>query len=162
RDGSSAFGNNNQWGYFPSVSGGWRISKENFLVSSTFIDDLKLRVGYGVSGNSQGFDAFTSTLLYGTAGRFYYNGQFINAIGPFQNASPRLSLERTALVNAGLDFTFLRGLITGSLDFYDTRTTDLIWTYPVSTTQYFVNTLAANAGEVSNKGVELDLSIRLI
>lgn len=162
RDGSSAFGNNNQWGYFPSVSGGWRISKENFLVSSTFIDDLKLRVGYGVSGNSQGFDAFTSTLLYGTAGRFYYNGKFINAIGPFQNENPNLRWERTAMVNAGLDFTFLRGLITGSLDFYDKRTTDLIWTYPVSTTQYFVNTLTANAGEVSNKGVELDLSIRLI
>lgn len=162
RDGSSAFGKNNQWGYFPSVSAGWRLSKENFLKGSNFVDDLKLRVGYGVSGNSQGFDAFTSTLLYGTAGRFYYNGKFINAIGPFQNENPNLKWERTAMINAGIDYTFLNGLITGAIDVYNKRTTDLIWTYPVSTTQYFVNTLTANAGEVMNKGVELDLGIRLI
>ncbi len=162
RDGSSAFGKNNRWGYFPAASVGWLIHKENFMSQLQTINELKLRVSYGISGNSQGFDAFTSTLLYGSAQRFYYNGAYINAIGPFQNANPDLKWERTAMLNLGLDFGLFNGLLSGSVDVYDKRTSDLIWTYPVSTTQYFVNQLTANAGEVSNKGVEVLLNARPI
>ena len=158
RDGSSAFGKNNQWGYFPAGSVGWLIHKEKFMEQLPAIQELKLRVSYGISGNSQGFDAFTSTLLYGSAQRFYYNGAYINAIGPFQNANPDLKWERTAMFNLGVDFGLFNGLISGSVDIYDKRTSDLIWTYPVSTTQYFVNQLTANAGEVSNKGIEVLLN----
>lgn len=162
RDGSSAFGVNNRWGYFPAVSAGWLLHEEDFLQNLPSLDLLKLRVGYGVSGNSQGFDAFTATLLYGSAQRFYYDGNFINAIGPFQNANPDLKWERTGMLNIGLDFGLFDRFISGSVDWYDKRTSDLIWTYPVSTTQYFVNQLTANAGEVKNTGIEVTLNADLL
>jgi len=157
RDGSSAFGKNNRWGLFPAVSVGWLLDRESFMQDITAISSLKLRAGYGVSGNSLGFDAFTSTQLYNSSGRFYYNGRFINAIGPFQNDNPNLKWERTATLNIGLDFGLFNNLISGSVDVYNKRTSDLIWTYPVSATQYLVPALTANAGEMSNKGIELTL-----
>jgi len=157
RDGSSAFGENNRWGLFPAFSAGWLIHRESFMENNATINELKLRAGYGVSGNSLGFDAFTSTLLYRSSGRFYYDGRFINAIGPFQNNNPNLKWERTATVNLGLDFGLFNNLLSGSIDVYDKRTSDLIWPYPVSTTQYFVNRLMANAGKISNKGIEFIL-----
>jgi len=159
QDGSSAFGINNRWGLFPAVSAGWRLTQEEFLKNLTFLSDLKLRVGYGVTGNSLGFDPMIATTRYGSTGYFYYNGQLTNAIGPTQNQNPDLKWERTAMANVGIDFSILNGRLGGSLDYYDKNTTDLIWNYPVSTTQYFVNTLIANVGEMSNKGVELQLNI---
>ncbi|GAA0530181.1 TonB-dependent receptor [Chitinophaga japonensis] len=158
RDGSSAFGPNNRWGYFPSVSGAWRISQESFMQSATFLDELKLRGGYGVTGNSLGFDPYIATLQYGVTGSFYYGG-YVNALGPTQNANPNLKWEKTATANLGLDFSFLQGRISGSVDVYNKKTTDLIWNYSVSTSLYPVGTLTANAGAISNKGVELALHV---
>ncbi|MCC9138036.1 SusC/RagA family TonB-linked outer membrane protein [Pontibacter silvestris] len=158
-DGSSAFGVNNRWGLFPAVSAGWRINQEEFLKQATFLDDLKLRIGYGVTGNSLGFDPLIATTRYGSTGYFYYDGKLTNSIGPTQNANPDLKWERTAMANFGLDFSVLNGRVSGSVDVYDKRTSDLIWNYPVSTTQYFVNTLIANVGKMSNKGVELQLNV---
>jgi iron complex outermembrane receptor protein len=157
-DGSSAFGTNNRWGYFPAVSAGWRISKEPFMSKIGFINELKLRAGYGVSGNSLGFNAFTSILRYGSVGRYYSNGQLLTALGVVQNENPDLKWESTAMTNIGLDFAVLKNRLSGSLDFYIKKTSDLIWDYPVSTTQYFVNTLTANVGEVKNTGVELTIT----
>jgi TonB-dependent starch-binding outer membrane protein SusC len=157
-DGSSAFGANNRWGYFPAVSAGWRLSREPFLSDVSFLDDLKLRAGYGVSGNSLGFNAFTSILRYGSAGRYYSNGQLLTALGVVQNENPDLKWESTSMTNIGLDFSIFRNLISGSIDYYTKKTSDLIWDYPVSTTQYFVNILTANVGEVKNTGIELTLS----
>lgn len=157
-DGSSAFGKNNRWGYFPAVSLGWRLSQESFLKAVRGLDDLKLRVSYGISGNSLGFDPLTAQLQYSTVGRYYDNGQLINAIAPVQNANPDLKWERTAMFNVGVDFTVLKGRLSGSVDYYDKQTSDLIWNYPVSTTQYIATTLLANVGKVSNKGVELVLN----
>jgi iron complex outermembrane receptor protein len=159
RDGSSAFGTNNRWGMFPAVSAGWNISSEQFMRQVKFVNQLKLRAGYGVSGNSAGFDPYSARLLYrpGTD-QFYYNGQFINAINTSQNENPNLKWERTAMVNIGLDFTLFRNILTGSLDVYDKRTSDLIGEYKVSTTMYPYGTLIANAGKMSNKGIELALS----
>jgi iron complex outermembrane receptor protein len=158
KDGSSAFGANNQWGYFPAVSAGWRINKENFMQNQHLFDDLKLRAGYGVSGNSLGFDAFTSILRYGSAGRYYSNGQLLTALGVVQNENPDLKWETTSMMNLGLDFSILKSRLSGSIDYYIKNTSDLIWDYPVSTTQYFVNVLTANVGEVKNTGIELTLN----
>lgn len=157
-DGSSAFGINNQWGYFPAVSAGWRLSKEAFMNNFRFLNDLKLRAGYGVSGNSLGFDAFTSILRYGSAGRYYSNGQLRTALGVVQNENPELKWETTSMTNLGLDFSILKGRLSGSFDYYIKNTSDLIWNYPVSTTQYFVNTLTANVGKVKNTGFEMSLT----
>jgi TonB-dependent starch-binding outer membrane protein SusC len=157
-DGSSAFGVNHRWGYFPAVSGGWRISKEDFMQGLGWLDDLKFRVGYGVTGNSLGFDPLIAQEQFGITGRAYTNGQLLDGIGPVQNANPNLKWESTATTNAGFDFSIFKGLLGGSLDVYDKTTSNLIWSYPVSATQFPVTTLTTNIGKISNKGVELQLS----
>jgi iron complex outermembrane receptor protein len=157
RDASSAFGVNNRWATFPSASFAWRVIDEFFLKDQSLFSDLKWRIGYGITGNSLGFDPLISKVRYGSTGSFYYNGSFINAIGPAQNDNPNLKWEKTAMFNTGIDFSLLKGRITGSVEYYDKKTTDLIWYYPVSTTQYFVGLYTANVGSISNKGVELTL-----
>jgi hypothetical protein len=112
-DGSSAFGANHRWGYFPAVSGGWRISKEDFMQGLGWLDDLKLRVGYGVTGNSLGFDPLIAQEQFGITGRAYTNGQLLDGIGPVQNANPNLKWESTATTNAGFDFSIFKGLLGG-------------------------------------------------
>ena len=159
RDGSSAFGVNNRWGTFPAASLAWNLAGENFMGGLTgTLSELKLRVGYGVTGNSLGFDPLIARPRYGSAGTFYYNGAFIKAIGPTQNPNPDLKWESTGMLNVGLDFGLFSNRLSGTVEYYDKRTSDLIWNYPVSTTQYFVNTLYANVGEISNKGLELTLN----
>jgi TonB-linked SusC/RagA family outer membrane protein len=162
RDGSSAFGLNNQWGYFPAVSAGWNISEEDFMKDVRFVNDLKLRGGYGSSGNSQGFNAFTRLLLYrtSTTAKFYYNGNYVSSVGAYQNPNPDLKWERTNVANIGLDFTLFNHILSGSIDVYDKKTSDLIFDYNVSTTQYFVPTITANAGKIRNKGIEVVLSVK--
>jgi TonB-linked SusC/RagA family outer membrane protein len=157
-DGSSAFGSAHQWGYFPAVSAGWRISKEGFMEGVNFLDDLKLRAGYGVTGNSLGFDPLIAQVQYGILRRYNTNGQILDAIGPIQNANPDLKWESTATTNIGLDFSVVKGLLSGSVDYYIKTTSDLIWSYPVSATQFPVNSLTTNIGKLSNKGVELILN----
>jgi len=158
RDGSNAFGENHRWGYFPAISGAWRVSDESFMKSINWLDDLKIRVGYGKTGNALGFDPYTSLVLYGTTGTFYYNNNWIGAIGATQNSNPGLRWEATATTNAGIDFTFLKGRLSGSIDVYDKKTTDMIATIPVSTVTNLVNYMVANVGSMDNKGVEISLS----
>ncbi len=165
-DGSSAFGVNNQFGYFPAVSAGWRIISEDFMRNMPVLSDLKLRVGYGVSGNSLGFNAFSALLVYGTpAGnsKFLNNGNISNAIGPVRNPNPDLKWESTATTNIGLDFGLLKNRITGSIDYYIKKTSDLIYDqYQVSTTQYFLPTITANVGKIKNTGVEVSLNALVV
>jgi iron complex outermembrane receptor protein len=161
-DGSSAFGINNRWGYFPAVSAGWNISSEKFMENVKAISVLKLRAGYGVSGNSAGFNAFSSLLIYGTptgSAKFVYNGNVTNAIGPVRNDNPDLKWESTATSNIGVDFGLFKDRISGSVDYYIKKTSDLIYDqYPVSTTQYFVPTYTANVGSIKNSGIEVVLT----
>ena len=164
RDGSSAFGKNNRWGMFPAVSAGWNISREDFMKEVTFVNQLKLRAGYGVSGNSAGFDPNIASLIYRSeAGeKFYYNGEFVSAVKTTQNANPDLKWERTSMVNIGVDFSLFRNILSGSIDVYNKRTSDLIASYPVSTTIFPNSSFLANVGSMSNKGIELALSANII
>ncbi|MEN0056802.1 MAG: SusC/RagA family TonB-linked outer membrane protein [Mucilaginibacter sp.] len=157
-DGSSAFGINHRHGYFPAVSGGWKIISEDFMKQVPVISDLKLRAGYGVSGNSLGFDAFTARLIYGAGGKFYNNGNIINSISPVRNDNPDLKWESTATTNIGLDFGLFNNRLTGSVDYYIKKTSDLITTLQVSTTQYFYQYLTANVGKMKNSGIEVVLN----
>jgi iron complex outermembrane receptor protein len=157
-DGSSAFGANNQWGTFPSASVGWKIKNEPWMTKLKSLSDLKLRIGYGISGNSLGFDPMISRLKYGVTGTTYINGVQIQAVGVTQNDNPDLKWESTAMTNIGLDFGFLNNRITGTLEVYNKQTSDLIWNYPVSTTKYLYPYLIANVGKISNKGIELQLN----
>ena len=158
RDGSSAFGSNHQWATFPSVSLGWRITNESFMKDQKLFSDLKLKASYGISGNSLGFDPSISRLKYGVTGTTYINGVQLQAVGVTQNANPDLKWESTAMTNIGLDFGIFNNLITGTIDYYDKQTSDLIWYYPVPTTKYLYPNLWANVGKVSNKGLEIVLN----
>ena len=163
RDGSSAFGKDNRWATFPSVSASWRMSEEPFIKNLNLFDNLSLHAGYGVSGNSLGFDAFTAIKTYAASGWFPYtdaDGTTTNmhTIGATNNANPDLRWERTGMFNIGLDFGFFNGRLSGTLEYYDKRTSDLIYYYPVSTDRYEFSTMTANVGDISNKGVELSIS----
>ncbi|MBD1433508.1 SusC/RagA family TonB-linked outer membrane protein [Sphingobacterium sp. DN00404] len=159
RDGSSAFGANNRWATFPSISAAWRLSEEPFIQQSGIFDDLKLRAGYGVSGNSMGFDVFTARQVYGATSSFYTDafGNDLRTLAALRNANPDLRWERTGMLNLGVDFAFLGNRLSGSIEYYDKNTTDLIYDYAVSTTKYLYGSLTANVGEINNKGVELSL-----
>lgn len=154
-DGSSKFGKNHKWATFPSVSGAWRISEESFLKNANFIDEFKLRAGYGVSGNQDGLDPYKSLQLYGTSGRYYDNGKWYSAYQISQNANPDLKWEETSMFNAGLDFSFFDNRINGTVEYYDKITDDLLYTYSVPVPPNLYPTTVANVGSMSNKGVEL-------
>ena len=164
RDGSSAFGVNNRWATFPSVSAAWRITEEEFMKNQNVFDDLKLRVGYGVSGNSLGFDAFYSRQVYGSTGWFTYVDPNTGAsseyrvLGATRNSNPDLKWESTGMFNIGLDFGFLNNRLTGTIEYYDKRTSDLIYDYPVSTNRYPYGWMTANVGDISNKGIEVTIN----
>ena len=158
RDGSSVFGKNNRWGTFPSVSAAWNITEEKFMQNQHIFDNLKLRAGYGISGNAMGFDVYSSYNTYGASGTFVYDGKTYRTYGATKNANPDLKWESTGMLNIGLDFAFLKGRLNGTVEVYHKKTKDLIWSYPVSTTQYIYGWMDANVGEMTNKGIEFTLN----
>lgn len=158
QDGSSKFGANHKWATFPSISAAWRVNEESFLKDADYLDDLKLRVGYGVSGNQDGIDPYRSLQLYGASGQYYDNGKWFSAYQISQNANPDLKWEETAMFNAGIDFSFLNSRISGTIEYYDKVTNDLLYTYAVPVPPYLYPNMLANVGSMSNKGIELLLS----
>ena len=162
RDGSSVFGKNNRWGTFPSISGAWNITEEAFMKNQNIFSNLKLRAGYGVSGNAMGFDVYSSYVTYGATGTFVYDGKTYRTYGATKNANPDLKWETTSMLNVGLDFGFMKNRINGTIEVYNKKTKDLIWGYPVPTTQYVYGWMDANVGEMTNKGIEFTINIDAI
>lgn len=159
KDGSNVFGANEKWGYFPSVGAAWNIDQENFFKNIGVIKTLKLRGSYGIAGNSLGFEPLTTKLIYGKVGQFYYNSSpREGAYGAIQNENPDLRWEKTATTNIGLDFGLFNGRLTGSVDLYDKKTTDLILTFPVDNNLFPAPLYTANVGKLSNKGIEVVLN----
>ncbi|MGV8092598.1 MAG: TonB-dependent receptor [Mangrovibacterium sp.] len=160
RDGSSVFGKNNEWGYFPSIGGAWRIDRENFMQGQHIFSDLKLRASYGITGNSSGFNAYTAKFISGSLGTFYYNGDQIGAYGPIQAANDDLKWEKTATTNFGLDFSVLRGKLGISAEVYRKKTTDMIYAYDANPVLVPAGTITANGGEMKNKGIEVSIEAK--
>ncbi len=158
QDGSSKFGANHKWATFPSVSAAWRVNEESFLEDATWLDDLKLRVGYGVSGNQDGIDPYKSLQLYGTAGQYYDNGKWYRAYQISQNANPDLKWEETSMFNIGLDYNIMNSRINGTIEYYNKQTNDLLYTYQVPVPPFLYPDMLANVGSMSNKGIEFLLS----
>ena len=158
RDGSSVFGKNHRWGTFPSASVAWNITEEKFMRNQKIFDNLKLRAGYGISGNAMGFDVYSSYNTYGASGTFVYDGKTYRTYAATKNANPDLKWESTGMLNVGLDFAFLKGRLNGTIEVYNKKTKDLIWSYPVPTTQYIYGWMDANVGEMTNKGIEFTLN----
>ena len=168
RDGSSVFAPGHRWGTFPSVSVAWNIAEESFMKGSIF-DQLKLRAGYGISGNAIGFGAYSGVPTYGVfdaygnyRGTFTYQGKSWAILGATKLANPDLKWESTAMFNVGLDYAFWNNRINGSIEFYNKKTKDLIWKYPVSPVIYPYGEIQANVGEITNRGVEFTINIDAI
>lgn len=155
RDGSSKFGNENKWGIFPSASAAWTVTNEPFMQNSKLFDDLKLRVGYGVVGNQDGINPYNSIALYGRGDEFFDNGAWRNSYTSKQNANPLLKWEETASLNFGVDFAILQNRISGSIDYYVKKTSDMLYTYNVPVPPNLFSTMLANVGDMSNRGIEI-------
>lgn len=162
RDGSSKFGANHKWGTFPSASAAWGISQESFMKDVKWVNDLKLRAGYGVTGNQDGLRPYRSLELYSAAGTYYSDGSQLTAFRISQNANPDLKWESTAMLNIGLDFALFNNRLSGTIELYDKRTSDMLYTYNVPTPTYVYDRIQANVGDMSNKGVELMLNIDVV
>lgn len=164
-DGSSVFGADHKWGDFPSASLAWRISDEPFMkATQSWLDNLKLRLGYGVTGNQSGVAAYKSLPILSATGAAYYDptsGTWKNSYTQTQNVNPDLKWESTAQWNLGIDFSILNR-INGTVELYHKKTSDLLWTYPVPQPPYIVGTMLANVGDMVNKGVELTLGANII
>lgn len=162
RDGSSVFGKDNKWGYFPSASLAWRLTEESFMQDQNIFSYLKLRAGYGVTGNQQGLYPQQSLQLVGASGTTYFNGGLITNFAVSQNANQDLSWETRYQTNIGLDFGALDGRLNGTLDVYSATTKNLLFYYTVPQPPYPYNSIAANVGSLKNEGIELALEYRLI
>ena len=165
RDGSSRFGTNHKWGTFPSVSAAWRISEEAFMEDlQSWVANLKLRAGYGVTGNQSGIGEYKSAMLMGTGGGAYFDSEsnsWKQSYGVTQNPNPDLKWESTAQTNVGVDM-FLFNRLNLTFDWYLKKTSDLLYTYQVPNPPYLYSNILANVGDLTNKGVELTLGANLI
>ncbi|MBE9668364.1 SusC/RagA family TonB-linked outer membrane protein [Mucilaginibacter boryungensis] len=159
RDGSSIFGANNHWGYFPSVGLAWRITQEDFMKNQTLFSDLKLRASYGETGNSAGINAYTGQLFYVAAGTYYNNGVQASAYTPFQGSNPDLKWEKIATKNIGIDFSILNNKLSGSVDIYDKNTTGMLFRYSVPPALVPGGSITANGGSINNRGIEVTLNV---
>lgn len=161
-DGSSRFAKGNKWGYFPSVAFGWKINEESFLKNAKNLSELKLRLGWGQTGQQEGIGDYNyiatyqqptnSQALYpifGKGFRYIPNGYNVE-----------LKWETTTTYNAGLDFGFFRNRITGSVDVYHRKTKDLLMTAPVEALSNFNTSISKNVGSIENTGFEASLTVR--
>jgi TonB-linked SusC/RagA family outer membrane protein len=162
RDGSSVFGENNKWGNFPSASVGWQIEQEPFMADQKLFSQLKLRGGYGVTGNQQGLYPQNSISLVGAAGVVYFGGVPIPNYNVTQNANADLRWETKKQTNIGLDFTMLDTRLRGSVDVYRAVTDNLLFNYTVPQPPFPFPTIMANVGSIMNKGLEISLGYDIL
>lgn len=162
RDGSSVFGKNHKWGNFPSASVAWRIDQEPFMSGQVLFDELKLRGGYGVTGNQQGLYPQNSLSLVGASGVTYFGGVPITNFTITQNANADLRWETRKQTNVGVDFAMMESRLRGSLDAFTATTDNLLFNYTVPQPPFPYGTIVANVGSILNKGVEVALSYDVI
>lgn len=162
RDGSSVFGANHKWGTFPSASLAWRITQEPFMNSINAIDNLKLRVGYGITGNQQGLYPQNSVQLVGSSGTIYLNGGLITNFAVTQNANEDLRWETRYQTNIGIDFGLFNNRLSGSIDLFSAVTKNLLYNYTVPQPPYPYSTITANVGSLKNEGIELALNYEIV
>ncbi|MEP6645822.1 MAG: TonB-dependent receptor [Saprospiraceae bacterium] len=162
RDGSSVFGNDHKWGTFPSVSAAWRISEESFMSGESFLNDLKLRVGYGVTGNQQGLYPQQSLQLVGASGTTFFNGGLITNFAVTQNSNSDLRWESRKQSNVGIDFALFGSKLSGTIDAYSATTENLLFNYAVPQPPFPYGSIIANVGSLKNEGIEISLDYHLI
>ncbi|MBI1769377.1 MAG: TonB-dependent receptor [Bacteroidetes bacterium] len=158
-DASSRFSQNNRWKIFPSVALGWKLKSESFMQNVNLISDLKIRGSYGITGNQDVGGTYPYLALYqlsNAQAQYQFGNAFVNTWRP-QPYDPNFRWETTAQANLGVDFGILNNKITGTIDVYQKKTTDLINFIPVPAGSNFSNYLTTNVGNLENKGIELTL-----
>ena len=163
RDGSSKFGVNNQWGTFPAAAFAWRMTDEPFMQRFDKLNDLKLRLSWGVTGNQQ-FDSYQaiSSYTYGDRGATaQFGNQFIPTIRP-SGVDPNLKWEQTTSYDIGLDYGILQNRLAGTFDYYYKKTNDLLFRVPVPSGTNLSDFVMRNVGDMENRGFELGLSAQVI
>jgi len=163
RDGSSRFGPSHEWGIFPSLSLGWRISQEPFMGGSKLFSDLKLRGSVARTGNQAfgNYQQYAAYVLGDAQTQVQFGNQFIPTIRP-SAVDPNIRWEKTHSYNVGLDFGLMNQRVTGAIDWYIKSTHDLIFTVPVAAGTNLSNFVTTNIGSMKNRGIELSLSARLL
>ncbi len=160
-EGSSKFGANHKWGDFPAVSAGWRISQEPFMEDFSWINDLKIRGDYGVTGN-QDFGSYNSLSTMTGFGYYFYNGKYYQVWGPSKNVNPDLRWEKGKNWNVGIDFSLFDNRFYGSLNYFNRRQQDLLGNYKVSVPPYLFDETFVNVGTMKNTGFEFDLGFKAV
>ena len=158
-DASSKFGKNNRQGFFPSVSGAWVISKEEWMKRLPFINNAKLRVGYGLSGNLGGIGPYNSMQLIQPNGVVPVNGALVTTLGIIRNANPDLKWEVKRTFNVGLDLLLWDSRIALTIDHYHSKTTDMLYVYDVPVPPFTYDKLLANMGSMKNSGLEIGFGV---
>jgi len=155
-EGSSKFGDNHKWGAFPSLSLGWNIRNESFMSSThDWLDELKLRAGYGVTGVIP-YNSYQSMLRYTySGGNYYRDGSWRKGLKAVSNPNPDLKWEVAGEFNIGLDWSILDGRVGGNIDYYYKRTSDMLYDYAVPSPPNLYTSTYANVGEMENKGIEI-------
>ncbi|MGE5383419.1 MAG: SusC/RagA family TonB-linked outer membrane protein [Omnitrophica WOR_2 bacterium] len=161
-DGSSRFAKENRWGVFPAVALAWKINEEAFLKNLNIVSDLKLRLGWGITGQQDVGDKYYPYLaryVNSTQGNYYLiDNQYITTLRP-DAYDPKIKWEETTTQNIGLDFGFFKDRLTGSFDLYKRVTKDLLNNITIPTGSNFSNTLLTNVGSLENRGMELSLNL---
>jgi len=163
-DASSKFSQDNRWGYFPSVGLTWRVIGENFLKDSKVLSDLKLRLSYGQTGNKDGignYDYLAKYYANSNTGQYQLGNVFYNYYTPAAY-DPDLRWESTTTYNAGIDYGFAGGRISGSVDAYYKETKDLLSTINIPVGTNFSNLLTTNVGNMEVKGIEANINFAAI
>ena len=158
-DASSKFGSNHKWGFFPSVSAAWAVSEEEFMKRIPLVDNLKLRVGYGLAGNQNGIDSYTTLGLVRPNGVVPVGNSAVITLGEMQNINPDLKWEVKHTFNAGADLGMFGNRLLLSVNYYNSKTTDMLYLYNVSVPPFTYNTLLANIGSMRNSGTEIAIGI---
>ena len=164
RDGSSKFGTNNKWGTFPSGSLAWAAKNESFLQDATWLNQLKLRVGYGMTGNTEGFSPYWSIPVINPSGMQPSMDDGVSHTVVYQtsrDANPNLKWETMQELNIGLDWGVLNSKLQGSIELYSRRTVDLIYNYSLPQPPSKTGNVMANAGIMTNKGIEANISYQV-
>ena len=156
-DGSSKFGRNNKWGFFPSVSATWTVSNEPWMPQTEVLDHLQITGGFGLSGNQSGIDSYLTFQLFEPNGVVELNGKGITTYATLRNANPDLKWEVSQTGNVGIDLSLYNGRMVANVSYYHTHVTDMLYPYRVSTPPYIYPTLIANLGSMRNQGVEISV-----
>lgn len=156
-DGSSKFAPGERWGYFPSVSAGWRLSEERFMRgASSWLNNLKIRASYGSLGNNATTSYYMYQSLFATA-NYILNGNIAGGFAQTILSNPKLSWEKTYMTNVGVDFSMLNSRLSGSIEAYSKDTKGILISLPAPLEHGTATVPNQNAGEVNNKGFEVDL-----